>query len=130
MKKIFTLLFAVGLFTVAQAQPGRDRRDRDDDRYEHRDRDNDDRYENGNRYGNSRFGDERRMRVQIAQINREYDYKMQRVSNDRYTSRWEKDKLFRRLEDQRRQEIRRVYQQFKYKQRYDDRDFQDRRHNY
>lgn len=147
MKRMFTLLFALGIFAAAQAQPGdRDKRDKDDRKYEQRDReyddeddqyDNDrsDRYENnngrrnGNHNGNSRFGEERRMRMQIAQVNREYDYRIQEVNHDRYLSGWEREKQQRLLEDQRRQEIRRIYQQYKYRQRYDDRDNRDRRYN-
>jgi hypothetical protein len=60
MKKIFTLLFAVGLFTMANAQPGqRDNRNGND-------RDvikvvvtDNDRYDNDG-YGNSAFGKERK----------------------------------------------------------------------
>ena len=47
MKKIFTLLFAVALFSAAQAQPGsRDNRDNRDNRHTDRRDDDDDRYDN------------------------------------------------------------------------------------
>ena len=128
MKKIFTLLFAVGLFAAAQAQPGNmDKRqdDRDFDKsidisFNHNPYDNDDRYRNSN------FSGERRMRMQIARINQEYDYKIMRVRNNHFMSRWEKRRLINSLEDQRSREIRIVYAKFKY--RYNDRDFPDRRH--
>ena len=74
MKKIFTLLFAVGMLAAAQAQPGNrdnrqpDRRDnapidrQDDGRF-----DNDksfiainDSFDNDDRFGNSRFSNERK----------------------------------------------------------------------
>ena len=142
MKKIFTLLVAFGLITIAQAQPGtRDRDNRDNRPIDQRD-DDDDRYDNertvvvnhnpydnrDDRYGNSRFGNERRMRMQIAQINREFDFKIQRVRNSFFLSRWEKQRQIRFLEDQRQHEIRMVYKKFKNKNRYDDRDYPNRRH--
>jgi hypothetical protein len=135
MKKIFTLLFAVGMFTLAQAQPGtRDNRQNDqrevikvvvndNDRYDN------DRYDNDDRYGNSSFGKERRMRMQLAEINREFDYKIQRVRNSFFLNRWEKQRQIRFLEDQRQREIRMVYAKFKNKNRYDDRNDYPNRHH-
>jgi hypothetical protein len=137
MKKIFTLLFTLGMFAVAQAQPGNrdnrqnDQRDFDKDidiTVNHRPNDNDDRFGNDDRYGNSRFANERRMRMQIAQINREFDYKTERVRNSYFMSRWEKQRLIRSLEDQRQREIRKVYFRYKYSRGYNDRDFPDRHH--
>lgn len=150
MKKTFTLLFALGLFAAVQAQPGNnrqpdridipptdqrndktfDQRDYDDvDNINHNRRDNDERYgKNDDRYGNSRFANERRMKMQIAQINREFDYKTDRVRNSFYLSRWEKQRQLRFLEEQRQREIRKVYLRFKYSRGYHDRDFPDRRH--
>jgi hypothetical protein len=162
MKKIFTLLFAAGMITMVQAQPGTrdnrqgDRRDippvdqRDDKAFDQRDRDNqynndrdvavignhnpwdnnDDRYgNNDNRYGNSPFGNERRMRMQLAQINREFDYKIERVRNSFFMSRWEKQRQMRFLEEQRQQEIRKVYFKFKYNRGNNDRGYNDRGYN-
>jgi hypothetical protein len=129
MKKIFTLLFAVGMFTLAQAQPGtRDNRQNDqrevikvvvndNDRYDN------DRFDNDDRYGNSSFGKERRMRMQLAGINREFDYKIQRVRNSFFLNRWEKQRQIRFLEAQRQHEIRKVYAEFsKKRNRHHDRD--------
>jgi len=144
MKKIFTLLFTVGMFAVVQAQPGNrdnrqtDRRDlpptdqRNDKTFDQKDHDswdndhrygkNDDRFDyNDNHYGNSRFANERRMKMQIAQINREFDYKTDRVRNSFYLSRWEKQRQIRFLEEQRQREIRKVYLKFKYSRGYPDR---------
>jgi hypothetical protein len=154
MKKIFTLLFAAGMITMVQAQPGTrdnrpgDRRDiptvdqRDDKNFDQRDRDvvvvtnhnpwdnNDDRFgNNDNQYGNSKFGNERRMRMQIAQINREFDYKIERVRNSFFLSRWEKQRQMRFLEEQRQQEIRKVYFKFKYNRGNNDRGYNDRGYN-
>ncbi len=148
MKKIFTLLFAVGMFAAAQAQPGnRDNRQHDqrnnqqtdqrndDDRYDnernvvvnHNPYDNnDDSYRNDDRYGNSRFANERKMKMQIARINQEFDYKIQRVRTNYYMSRWEKQRLIHSLEDQRQQDIRMVYAKFKYKNKHNDCDYSNR----
>jgi hypothetical protein len=135
MKKIFTLLFAVGLFTLAQAQPGTrdnrqtDRRDnqpinqRDDNRY-----DNDKSFvainisfDRDDRFGNSRISNVRKRDMQIARINREYDYRIQRVRNSFFMSRWEKQRQVRFLQDQRQQEIRMVYAKFSKRNHRDDR---------
>ncbi|MBK9570607.1 MAG: hypothetical protein IPO53_12310 [Chitinophagaceae bacterium] len=114
MKKIFTLLFAVGMFTLAQAQPGsRDNRqtDRRDNQptdqrnqnYDQRNQNNgydDNRgfvdfnfsFDNDSRFGNSRFSNERKRDMQIARINREYDYRIQSVRNNFFMSRWGKQR--------------------------------------
>lgn len=158
MKKIFTLLFAVGIFAMAQAQPGsrenRQNDQRNDQRYDQRndqqndqgydqrnDQQNDQRYdqrndqrfdqrdfnkgydkgriivetndyfERGGRY-NDRFFMERRRDMKIARINQEYDYKIQRVRRDFYMSWFEKQRLMRFLDNQRRWEISMVYERF------------------
>ena len=132
MKKIFTLLFAVGMFAAAQAQPGnRDNRQNDQWDFDnniditdnHNPYDDDD-----DRFGNSRFSNERKLKMQVAQINREFDYKVQRVKSNFYMSRWEKQRLIRSLEDQRQRDIRMLYAKFNNKNRHDDCDYPDRRH--
>jgi hypothetical protein len=130
MKKIFTLLCAVGLLTVAaNAQTGsRDNRDkpqydqrstpqnsqRDMPQYDQRNDQqngqwdktngysNDDRYNQNRSYGRS-------IEMQVAQINRKYDIQAQRVRNDVFIRRFEKTRVLRSLEAQRQQEIRMVY---------------------
>ena len=140
MKKIFTLLFAVGMFAIVQAQPGnRDNRDRDNRQIDQRDNDRYDdekdiaiynrHYDNDDRYGNSKFGNERRMRMQIAQINREFDYKIYRVRNSFFLNRWEKQRRIHFLEDQRQQEIRMLFAKFKNKNRHNDRNDYPKRHH-
>jgi hypothetical protein len=133
MKKIFTLLFAAGIVTAALAQTGsRDNRDsrqndqrNDQNGYDYgKDNaaknypfDKDDRYNNG-RYSSERYRD-----MQIAQINREYDFKIQRIRNSFFMSRWEKQRQIRFLEEQRQHEIRMVYARFsKNRNRHHDRD--------
>jgi hypothetical protein len=135
MKKMFTLLFAVGLFTMAQAQPGtrdnrqNDRRDDgsagqwdkdkgyDNDRnvvISHNPYDKDDLFD-------KRISPERRRDMEIAKINREFDLKIQRVKNSFFMSRFEKQRQIRFLQDQRQREIRMVYAKFNKKNRFDDR---------
>jgi hypothetical protein len=143
MKKIFTLLFAAGMITMVQAQPGTgdnrqvDRRDfptdqRDDRNFDQRDRDvvvianrNPWDIDDNDRFGNSRFGNERRLKMKVAQINREFDYRIDRVRNNFFMSRWEKQRQIRFLEQQRQMEIRKVY--LKYKYNGNGRDFPDNR---
>ncbi len=112
MKKIFTLLFAVGFITAIHAQPGskddRDSRDtrnkQQNDQWDNKGRtDNDDRFENnfGSYNGN--------IKMQIAQVNRKYDFKIQQVKYDRFMRRSEKMRVIRSLEAQRQHEIKMMY---------------------
>lgn len=136
MKKIFTLLFAVGMFTLAQAQPGsRDNRQtdqRDNQSISQRNQNNgfgDNKdvidinfsFDNDSRFGNSRFSNERKRDMQIARINREYDYRIQSVRNNFFMSRWEKQRQISFLQEQRQREIKMVYAKFSNRNRYDDR---------
>ena len=141
MKKIFTLLFALGLFAAAQAQ-SRDRGDRDrqpdppvtrqpdsremnDGYYDERDSRND-----NNNYGrNSRVSLERKRDMEIARINRTFEYKMQQVRNSFFMSRFEKQRQIRFLQEQRQREIRMVNAKFsKNKGRYNGRDIPSNHH--
>lgn len=125
MKKIFTLLFAAVIFTTVNAQNGsRDNQNGygkgstvNNGRYDRDDRDN-----NGKRYN------ERKRDMQIARINREFDYKTQKVRSSFFMNRFEKQREIRFLEDKRRMEIKRVYMQFN-RGRYDDRDYDSNRHH-
>jgi Ni/Co efflux regulator RcnB len=113
MKKIFTLLFAVGFLAAAHAQSG-SRDNRDNKQYDQRvdqkngQWDNDNGYSNGkdiarndSRFDNNRFG--RGVEFQIAQINRKYDFQIQRVQHDFFMKRYEKMRMIRSLEAQRQQ---------------------------
>jgi hypothetical protein len=136
MKKIFTLLFAVGMFTLAQAQPGsRDNRQTDQRNNQQTDqRDynngygnekdiavNHNPYDKDDHYGNDRFSFERKRDMEIARINREYDYKIQKVRNNFFMWRYEKERQIRFLQEQRQREIRMVYVKFPdNRRRYDD----------
>jgi hypothetical protein len=140
MKRIFTLLFAFGLFTAASAQynPGenRDSRQREPQANQRNDQRNDDNgygnerdvvitnnpYDNNNGRYDNRISPDRKMAMQIARINREYDYRIQSVRNNFFMSRWEKQRQISFLQEQRQREIRMVYFRFhKNRDRYDDR---------
>ena len=126
MKKILTLLFAVGAVAVAQAQ------------YSHSypDGRNNDRavilgQRNDRPYGNSNYGysfSERERDQQIDRINREYDKRIRQVQRDRWMRTNEKQYQIRRLEEQRRQEIRQVWERFRSSNnRYNDGRYNNRR---
>jgi hypothetical protein len=118
MKKIFTLLFAVGFLTAINAQSGsRDNRDNRDNQQSGQwgntnERDvagNNNRYDNDNPYDNSYGSYNGNIKMQIAQINRKYDFKVERVRNNFFMRRFEKMRVIRSLEEQRKQEIRMAY---------------------
>jgi hypothetical protein len=117
MKKIFTLLVAVGFITAINAQTGsrdRDNRDNRDQQTNQRgnNRDvviNDGRYDNDDRFDNNAGSYNGNIRMQIAQINRKYDIRIDRVRDNRFMRRYEKMRMIRSLEEQRKQEIRMAY---------------------
>ena len=118
MKKIFTLLVAVGFLTAMNAQTdSRDSRDnrnnrQNDQRDNNNSKDvvvNNGRYDNDDRYDNNVGSYNGNIRMQIAQVNRKYDFKIQRVKNDYFMRRYEKMRVIRSLEAQRQQEIRMLY---------------------
>jgi hypothetical protein len=154
MKKILTLLFASGLFFMAEAQPGnRDFRqpDQRSDQQNYPPNDqrnfpqndqrnyqqNDQRdfnngydktrepfynnpYDRDVRY-DDRFSMERRMKMEIARINQDYDFKIEKVKCNFFLSWWEKQRQIRYLEQQRQWEISNTYARFSNRGRYDDR---------
>jgi hypothetical protein len=119
MKRLFTLLFAVGFLTAVNAQTSsRDNRDRDsrDNRTTQQNgqwgndsRNDNGRYDNDDRYDNNYDSYRGDIRMQIAQINRKYDFKIDRVRDNRFMRRHEKMRMIRSLEEQRQQEIRMAY---------------------
>jgi len=118
MKKIFTLLVAVGFLTAINAQTGsrnrdnRDTRDQQTDPRINNNKDvvtNDGRYDNDDRFDNNFGSYNGNIRMQIAQVNRKYDLKIQRVKNDYFMRRFEKMRMIRSLEAQRQQEIKMLY---------------------
>jgi hypothetical protein len=112
MKTIFTLIASVLLAASSFAQHRSDnQRNYDDDqdvsynngRYnrDHHDR-RDDRYN----------FDYRERDMQIAQINREYNRKIESVKHRWFMSHSRKESIICQLDDQRRYEIKRVYEKF------------------
>lgn len=137
MKKIFTLLFAVGMLTMAQAQPGsRDNRQvnqRNDQRNDQQNdqqfdrpfdqRDFNDTYDNDGFDKNGRYYDkfsmEKRKRMEIGRINQQFDMKIQKVKRTFYLSWFEKQRQIRSLEQQRQWEIRKVETKYTYSKKSD-----------
>ncbi len=133
MKKIFTLLFAATLFTAANAQNGNRDNKQNDQRnnqsgYGKSVATNNDRYDKDDRRDFGKFSMERKRDMQIAQINREFDNKIQKVRSSFFMSRFEKQREIRFLEDKRRMEIKKVYMQVN-SGRYDDHDYGSNRHH-
>lgn len=112
MKRIFTILLALGALTAAQAQSSRSYPDD-----HNRDRDvilgqrNESVYNNNSRYDYS-FSERERDKM-IDRINRDYDRQIRKVERDRRMRSSEKSYRVRRLEDQRREEIRRVWERYR-----------------
>ena len=122
MKRILTLLIAVGAITAVQAQQSS--RSYPDGRYESRDvilgdqsdrngryENNDRNYEKASRYSYS-FSARERDR-QIERIDRDYDRRIRQMERDRYIRSYEKYSQVRRLEEQKRGEIAQVWERFR-----------------
>ena len=118
MKKLFTLLLAVGFLTAINAQTGsRDNRDnrnsQQNGQWGKDSRDdvgiNNGRYDNNKQYDNNFGSYNGNIKMQIAQINRKYDFKIDRLRDNRFMKRNEKMRMIRSLEAQRQQEIRMAY---------------------
>jgi hypothetical protein len=113
MKKIFTLLVSVTMFASAFAQYKTG--DMKDSRYN---KGNDVAYNNGGfkkddkRDAGFYAFSTRERDMQIAQINREYDHKIAEVKSRFFISRYKKDQMICQLNDQRNDEIKRVYAKF------------------
>lgn len=100
MKRVFTLLVALGLLTAADAQRGVKTRPA--------------KVGVSISVGNtgiyqSNFAADRMLRQELARINFKYDRKIQQVRNNFFMFRTEKMRKIRRLEQQRQQEINRAY---------------------
>lgn len=112
MKKIFTLLVAVGMITLAQAQAGSGKNSRD-----HRndqstvDKDYHGGYDNDGRY-NGIMSPTKQRDLAIDRINRKYDWKIEKVRDNFFKSRYEKKREIRLLNEKRKREIKRTYYEF------------------
>lgn len=121
MKKIFTLLFSVTIVASAFAQ--RDDRDwasrNQQPGYSNGAYNHDGDHRNGDRDREERF---ERMRndavaqhgIQIANINRDIDYRIEQVKCDQYLNRRQKRRAIESLEDSRRHQIEASDFQFKH----------------
>ena len=148
MKKIFTLLFALGMLAVAQAQYGnRDNRQTDQRNNQQTDpwknQQNDPKsfdkgYGNGNVFDNNSYGNDGRYDnknfffgrdrdMQVARINQEYDFKIQRVMHNFFMGWHEKQRQIYFLLGQRQREISMVYaRSYDRRGRFDDHDHHSR----
>ncbi len=110
MKKMIAVLITVAMFGVASAQYQTNRQ------WNHGN--NNDVVYNGNRQGNYGYGSNsysfttRERDIRVAEINREYDRKIREVSNRFFMARYKKERMIYALEEQRRDELRRVYAKF------------------
>lgn len=124
MKKIFTLLFSIAMLSTAFAQYGQNgRRDKHDDVYvsngnpgydKDYDRDRKEDYDldcKGHGRGGYIFN-AREKDMQIAQINREYAFRIQSVKNKYVMSWYQKKRIIINLDDQRDEEIFQVMRKF------------------
>jgi hypothetical protein len=125
MKKIITLLFGMAMLTSVFAQF--DQQDMYQNNknvaandFRKHDKDND-------RYGRYYFTPKERD-FQIAQIKREYDYKIQAVKNKHFMGWYQKKRQIDFLQDQREKEIRMVWAKFNDRRnKFGDHDRRDRR---
>ncbi|MBK8611077.1 MAG: hypothetical protein IPL84_14325 [Chitinophagaceae bacterium] len=114
MKKIFTLLLTTAMLSTAFAQYGhKGQGDRGDDKI------NDVYVSNNKDFGHDGFDRRgayiftaREKNRQIAQINRDYDYKIQSVRNRAFMSWFQKKRLINNLDEQRYQEIDQIVYRF------------------
>jgi DUF4097 and DUF4098 domain-containing protein YvlB len=120
MKKLFTLLFAIGTVTIASAQSGFNRNGYDNDRRynenirsDKNDKWNDQRgYDRNNdrdyNRGYDRGYNERKRQEEAMRIRREYDMKIQRYRNDRHITTYERNKRIVIIEKERDNKLRSV----------------------
>lgn len=130
MKKMITLFASVILVVSAFAQYNPDNR-RDRDYRDEREREivyNDGRCHKDNRRNYRYAFSKRESDIQIAQINQEYDYRINAVRNKWFTNKSKKQRILRQLEEERRNEIRWVYANYNNQSR--GREEYDRRRNY
>jgi hypothetical protein len=85
MKKILILLLSTGLFSASFAQGNHQQKDRYDRNDQYANASNG-RYDNRNdhRFDNSRVSYKNQRAIDIQRINREYNYKVQAINNNRY----------------------------------------------
>lgn len=107
MKKILTLLLSLGIFSASFAQGNSQNKDRYDrnDQYAtasngHYDNQNDRRFDN-----NRNVSYENQRAIEIQRINREYNYKVQSIENNRYMKNHQKKLAIRDAKKERANQI-------------------------
>lgn len=123
MKKTFILLFSLGTITTAFAQGGYSNRDASLDVILGNDRstvynDNKGWSEKDNRGYDM---DNRRRDEEIRKVNKDYDFQIAAVNRNRYMSSKEKIRQVQRLERERSQKIKDIYQRYARNTSYNDR---------
>ncbi|HRI25278.1 MAG TPA: hypothetical protein PLZ45_11410 [Ferruginibacter sp.] len=118
MKRIFTILISVFTISTAFAQndnKGGDWASRGNDGHDRDGKDQYGRYDKYDKHDNRRGGyyfSDREKDMQIAQINRNYDYKIQAVQNKYFMSWREKKRQISFLQEQRNCEVNAVMDKF------------------
>jgi len=113
MKKIFTLVFATAMLSTAFAQYGqKSQHNQDNDRNDYAYIDHMDYGKPGKGHFGPYVFTPRDRDMQIAQINREYDFKVNRVKQQVFVSWFQKKRQISALEDQRSFEIKAVWAKF------------------
>jgi len=118
MKRIFTLLIALGSIAVANAQYAHDY---PNGGYNNRDvaYGNRDNRSYGNDARNAYLFTARDRDIQISRINADFDQRIRQVSHSWFTSGREKQFRIEQLDNQRRDEIRMVWERFRNSNVYD-----------
>jgi hypothetical protein len=126
MKKIITLLFSLGAFTISFAQY--DHQGNNDDKNYRTENKRDDQYarsSNGDRYYDRDDRDRRHFDkgnynsakardFQVEKINRDFNFRIQAIQSDRYLRRREKKAAIRNAEIERSRQIQMVNERFHY----------------
>lgn len=114
MKRIITLLFAAALAVPALAQNGfpKDKGFNNGKDVVFNDGPGNNGYGKNDKFSDFYYFSKQEKDYQIMKINREYDQKISSVKNKFFMNRYKKEMMIRQLEDQRRDEIRRVNEKF------------------
>lgn len=109
MKTIFTLLFSMTMFSTTFAQYGqKGQRDKQNDVYVSVDKD----FGHDKFYGSYIFTPRERD-MEIAKINRDFDFKIQSVKNKPFMGWFQKKRIINNLEEQHDAEIAQVIRKFR-----------------
>ena len=125
MKTIFTLLFTMAMFSTTFAQYGQRDRNKNNDVYVSNDNWG---YDHHNKNYVGYIFTPRERDMQITQINREYEFRIQSVKNKPFMGWFQKKRIINNLEAQRDEEIAQVIRKFRSpKNKFDDYGRRDRK---